>query len=332
MALDQAREKAKGQAAIGTTGRGIGPAYEDKIARRSLRVMDLLNPERLSTKLREITEYHNFTLVNYFGLSPISFEEVFDELLEYAEILKPMISDVSTKLESIREQGGNLLFEGAQGTFLDIDHGTYPFVTSSNTTAGAAAAGSGFGPLYFDYVLGIAKAYTTRVGGGPFPTELKDEIGQQLAERGQEFGAVTGRPRRCGWFDAALMRRSVQLNSLSSLCVTKLDVLDLFVTLRLCVGYRYQGKLLSAPPADTEVFSECEPIYEDMPGWQQSTFGITIWNELPKNAQNYLKRMEELVGVPVSIISTGPDREHTIVLEHPLVAQKQGSRVNGSLV
>ncbi|HVV69366.1 MAG TPA: adenylosuccinate synthase [Gammaproteobacteria bacterium] len=330
VALDQAREKAKGQAAIGTTGRGIGPAYEDKIARRSLRVMDLLNPELLRIKLQEITDYHNFMLVNYFGLSAISFDKVLDELLAYAEILKPMISDVSLMLESIRAQGGPLLFEGAQGTYLDIDHGTYPFVTSSNTTAGAAATGSGLGPLDFDYVLGIAKAYTTRVGGGPFPSELKDQVGQQLAERGQEFGAVTGRPRRCGWFDVALMRRSVQLNSLSSLCITKLDVLDPFAVLRLCVGYRYQGQLLSVPTADTEVFSQCEPVYEDIEGWQQTTFGITTWNDLPRNAQNYLKRIEELVGVPISIVSTGPDREHTVVLEHPLAGQKRQSRVFSS--
>ncbi len=325
VALDQAREKAKGLAAIGTTGRGIGPAYEDKVARRALRVMDLLNLERLKSKLKEITEYHNFTLVNHFGLAPISYDEVLAELLEHAKILIPMITDVTARLGTINQQGGNLLFEGAQGTFLDVDHGTYPYVTSSNTTAGAAATGSGLGPLYFDYVLGITKAYTTRVGGGPFPTELKDKIGQEIAERGQEFGAVTGRPRRCGWYDVALMRRSVQLNSLSSLCVTKLDVLDPFATLRLCVGYRYQGKILSLPTTDTEIFAECEPVYEDIAGWEQSTFGVKTWEGLPKNAQKYLKRIEELVGVPISIVSTGPDREHTIVLQHPLEGRNLGN-------
>jgi adenylosuccinate synthase len=317
VALDQAREKAQGQAAIGTTGRGIGPAYEDKIARRGLRMGDLLHDEYFSKKLRALAEYHNFMLVNLYGLPPIEYESVLDQILISAETLKPLLVDVPSKLSELQKNNGNLLFEGAQGTYLDIDHGTYPYVTSSNTTAGAAATGSGFGPLYFNHILGVVKAYTTRVGGGPFPTELSDGIGHRLAERGHEFGAVTGRPRRCGWFDAAAMRRAVQLNSLSSLCVTKLDVLDGLTNLRMCVGYRHLGKLLSTPPIDTEVFNACEPVFEELPGWNESTAGITDYKKLPSNARAYLNRIEELVGLPIDIISTGPGREETIVLNDP---------------
>ncbi len=318
VALDQAREKAKGQAALGTTCRGIGPAYEDKIARRGLRLGDLQDLSRFADKLKEIADYHNFMLVHYYHVEAIPYEAVLEDLLAAAEKIRPLLTDVTAMLAAIHQNGGNLLFEGAQGTYLDIDHGTYPFVTSSNTTAGAAATGSGLGPLYFDYVLGLTKAYATRVGAGPFPTELKDDSGQQLASRGQEFGSVTGRPRRCGWFDAVAMRRSCQINSLSGLCVTKLDVLDTFPIIKICVGYRYQGEVLITPPIVTEIFQQCEPIYEEIPGWQSSTFGVKTWRDLPTKAQDYLKRLEELLGVPIDLISTGPDREDTIVIRHPL--------------
>lgn len=323
VALDQAREKRRGSAAIGTTGRGIGPAYEDKIARRGLRLVDLLNPRSFAEKLTEIADYHNFVLVNYFGVDAIDVQAVLDETLGFADIIKPLLTDVSAMLATLREQGKNILFEGAQGMYLDIDQGTYPFVTSSNTTAGAAATGSGFGPLYFDGVLGLVKAYTTRVGAGPFPTELTDEHGRVLAERGHEFGSVTGRPRRCGWFDAVAMRRSMQVNSLSSLCLTKLDVMDTFETVRICVGYRYQDKILEIPPLCTEMFSHCQPIYEELSGWQQTTHGVTRWQDLPTNAQLYLQRIEALVGVPIDIISTGPGREQTIVLRDIFAENKQ---------
>lgn len=317
VALDQAREKSK--SAIGTTGRGIGPAYEDKIARRGLRVADLLDEERLTNKLAEIADYHNFLLEKYYGLEKLDFNAVLAQLLTGAEKIRPMVTDVAAVLSNYRQQEDNILFEGAQGTFLDIDHGTYPFVTSSNTTAGAAATGSGFGPLYFDYILGLAKAYTTRVGAGPFPTELFDDVGKRLAERGNEFGSVTGRPRRCGWFDAAAMRRSVQINSLSGLCLTKLDVLDGLDTVRICVGYQYNDQHLSMPPADAEILQQCKPIYEDMPGWQESTFGLTALEQLPANARAYLQRITEILGIPIDVISTGPDRNQTIVLRHPFL-------------
>lgn len=298
IALDKAREAAKGNSAIGTTGRGIGPAYEDKVARRGLRAGDLLDEALCLKKLEELGEYHNFILEEYFGAEPLSFQKVVDEVMTAGAKLKPLIADVTAELMQYRKQGDSLLFEGAQGSMLDIDHGTYPFVTSSNTTAGAVATGTGFGPLYLDYILGITKAYTTRVGAGPFPTELHDAVGQMLSERGQEFGATTGRPRRCGWFDAMVVKKAVQLNSLSGLCITKLDVLDELETLKICVAYDENN----------------EPMYEELPGWQVSTYGIKNYDELPKNAKNYLKRIEELVGVSIAIISTGPDREETIVL------------------
>jgi len=317
VALDQAREKAKGRQALGTTGRGIGPAYEDKIARRALRVIDLLHPDRFAAKLKDVAEYHNFVLTQFFAVEAIPYQAVLEQTLAFADKLRPMVADVSAMLAQFFQENKNLLFEGAQGTYLDIDHGTYPFVTSSNTTAGGAATGSGFGPLQFNQVLGITKAYTTRVGSGPFVTELTDEIGQQLAKNGNEFGSVTGRPRRCGWFDAVLLKRSAQVNSLSSLALMKLDILDAFDTLRICTAYRYNGELLTLPPSDTEVFAECEPVYEDLPGWKSSTYGITEWEKLPENAQKYLKRIEALVGVPIDLVSTGPGREDTIVVRHP---------------
>lgn len=317
VALDQAREKAMGLSAIGTTGRGIGPAYEDKIARRALRVIDLLYPERLAAKLHEIASYHNFVLTHYYGIDKIDEKAVLEDLLQWGEKIKPLIADVPYRLKKLQEAGKYLLFEGAQGTYLDNDHGTYPYVTSSNTTAGAAATGSGFGPLQFQQVLGIAKAYTTRVGAGPFPTELTDQVGQLLAKRGCEFGSVTGRPRRCGWFDAITMQRSAYINSLSSLCVTKLDVLDTLDTIHICVGYRYGGDILSELPLDLESLAVCQPVYEAHPGWLQPTAGVRKWDDLPKNAQAYLKRIETLVGVPIDIVSTGPEREDTIILKHP---------------
>lgn len=315
VALDQAREKRRGKSAIGTTGRGIGPAYEDKIARRGLRLVDLLNPTRFAEKLQEIADYHNFMLTQYYGVDQIPADLVLEEVLRLAETLKPFLADVSAMLSDLRAQGANLLFEGAQGTWLDIDQGTYPYVTSSNTTAGAASTGSGFGPLYLDEVLGLVKAYTTRVGAGPFPTELMDEDGKCLAERGHEFGSVTGRPRRCGWFDVVAMRRSAQANSFSSLCITKLDVLDTLKTIRICVAYRYEDQTLSTPPLDTEKFNLCEPVYEDLPGWQQNTHGIQHWEDLPQNAQAYLNRIQSLLDVPIAIVSTGAGREDTIVVK-----------------
>lgn len=319
VALDQAREKAKGNAKIGTTGRGIGPAYEDKVARRALRLGDLFDEKRFAAKLEEVLEYHNFILQHYHKHDAIDYHQLLESTLALAPQLKPMKADVCALLAEHRAQGKHILFEGAQGVMLDVDHGTYPFVTSSNTVAGAASVGSGFGPLYFDYAMGIMKAYTTRVGSGPFPTELQDEVGKGLAQRGNEFGSVTGRPRRCGWLDVVLMKRSAQLNSLSGLCVTKLDVLDGLDKLRICTGYRLHGKEISVPPIDAVEFGACEPIYEELPGWKESTFGATRFDALPQNAQRYLKRVEELIGVPIDIISTGPDRTQTIILRHPLV-------------
>ncbi len=318
VALDQAREKAKGKAAIGTTGRGIGPAYEDKTARRALRFGDLFDEKRFSAKLEEVLEYHNFILENYHHHDPIDFQQVRDGALALVPQLKPMRADVSALLREHRAKGHNIIFEGAQGTLLDVDHGTYPYVTSSNTVAGAASIGSGFGPRYFDYILGITKAYTTRVGAGPFPTELHDDIGKRIAERGNEFGSVTGRPRRCGWLDMVILRRSIQLNSFSGLCVTKLDVLDGLETLRICTKYRLHGQEIQDMPIDTDVLAACEPVYEDLPGWTESTVGVKTFTDLPKNAQNYLLRIEKLAGIPIDIISTGPDRNETIVLKHPL--------------
>lgn len=317
VALDQAREKARGKAAIGTTGRGIGPAYEDKIARRALRASDLLHRERLAAKLGEVLDYHNFTLKHYFKTSTLDFQQLLDKTMGYAEDIIPMVADVSEMLYQLYEEGSNILFEGAQGTLLDVDHGTYPFVTSSNTTAGGAATGTGIGPLNFDYILGITKAYTTRVGSGPFPTELFDEMGEHLASRGHEFGATTGRPRRCGWFDAVALRRSRQINSLSGLCLTKLDVLDGLETLQICTGYQYNGEVRLTPPSGADEFAECKPVYEEMPGWQESTLGIKSYEALPANARHYIQRIAEITGTPVDMISTGADREETIILRHP---------------
>lgn len=317
VALDKAREAKLGKQAIGTTGRGIGPAYEDKISRRGLRVIDLLHKERFIEKLAELSSYHNFLLREYYGQDGLEYNKVLDDLLAAADALSPLITDVSAILHDAANNGADILFEGAQGSFLDIDHGTYPFVTSSNTTAGAAASGTGFGPHYFDYYLGIVKAYTTRVGAGPFPTELTDEIGTQLAKRGNEFGSVTGRPRRCGWFDGVALKRAVQLNSITGLCLTKLDVLDELETVKICTHYELNGKKISTIPLDLEDFAKCTPVYEEMPGWQQSTFGLQSLSDLPFNAQAYIQRLEAICGVPISIISTGPDRKETIVLEHP---------------
>ncbi|MGD8428973.1 MAG: adenylosuccinate synthase [Ectothiorhodospiraceae bacterium] len=320
IALDQAREKAKGKSAIGTTGRGIGPAYEDKVSRRGIRVADLFHRERLAAKLGELLDFHNFVLQRYFGEPPQDFQRIQEESLALAEALRPITTDVGATLSRLRGDGENLLFEGAQGTLLDIDHGTYPFVTSSNTTAGAAATGTGVGPRDLDYVLGITKAYTTRVGAGPFPTELMDELGEHLARRGHEFGATTGRPRRCGWFDAVALRRAVQINSLTGLCMTKLDVLDELDTLRICVGYDCGGEHWDDLPSGAEAVAECRPEYIEMPGWKQSTVGIREYDELPVQARDYLKRVEELVGVPVDIISTGAERKDTIVMRNPFDA------------
>lgn len=317
VALDQAREKARGKAAIGTTGRGIGPAYEDKVSRRGLRLDDLFHRERFAAKLGEVLDYHNFVLQNYYKSDPVDFQQVLEQSLNWAEQLAPMTADVTGLLHDYRDRGDSVLYEGAQGALLDIDHGTYPFVTSSNTTAGGAATGSGMGPRGLDYVLGITKAYTTRVGAGPFPTELFDEMGEHLARRGHEFGSTTGRARRCGWFDAVALRRSNQINSVSGMCITKLDVLDGLDTIRICVGYQCDGKKLESLSLAADVLEGCEPVYEEMPGWQQSTVGVQSYDELPENACAYLRRIEEIVGVPVDIISTGPDREETIILRNP---------------
>lgn len=317
VALDHARELARGSAAIGTTRRGIGPAYEDKIARRALRVGDLLHRERFAAKLGEVLDFHNFVLQRYYRAEPIDFARTLEENLGYAEQIVPMVADVTDELYRYQLRGENLLFEGAQGTLLDIDHGTYPYVTSSNTTAGGAATGTGAGPRSFDYVLGITKAYTTRVGSGPFPTELMDEMGEHLARRGHEFGATTGRPRRCGWFDAVALRRSQQINSLTGLCITKLDVLDGLDTLRICVGYRIGDEIRAMPPVGAEAYAACEPVYEEMPGWSESTLGIRSYAELPGSARAYLDRLSEVVGTPIDIISTGPERSETIVLRNP---------------
>src|SRR5262245_34471971 len=317
VALDLSRERARGANAIGTTGRGIGPAYEDKVARRAVRVSDLFQRERFAAKLGEVLDFHNFVLQHYFRQPPIHFQQVLEESLAHAERIKPLVTDVTQALETLRERGENVLFEGAQGAMLDVDLGTYPYVTSSNTTAGGAATGTGIGPREFDYVLGIIKAYTTRVGAGPFPTELFDEYGEHLSRVGHEFGSVTGRKRRCGWFDSVASRRSILHNSVSGLCVTKLDVLDQLDTIRVAVGYRQGGKTLATPPWMVDGFADCEPVYEELPGWQQSTVGITKYSELPVNARRYLERLQEIVGAPVDIVSTGPERDQTIVLRHP---------------
>ncbi len=317
VAIDRARETAKGASKIGTTGRGIGPAYEDKVARRAIRLQDLFHRERFAAKLGEALDYHNFVLREYFRSETIDFNRTLDEALAFAQRIFPMVGDVPRLLYEAQRAGSNLLFEGAQGTLLDVDHGTYPYVTSSNCVAGAAAAGAGVGPGSLHYVLGITKAYTTRVGSGPFPTELDDEAGKHLASRGNEFGATTGRPRRCGWFDAAALKRSIQINGVSGLCVTKLDVLDGMERVRLGVGYRMNGVERDILPFGAEMLAECEPLYEEMPGWSASTVGLTRHEELPRAAQDYLKRMEEVCDVPIDLISTGPDRDQTIVRRHP---------------
>jgi adenylosuccinate synthase len=317
VALDAAREKARGSSAIGTTGRGIGPAYEDKVSRRALKVSDLFVRETFASKLGEILDYHNFLLKNYYGAEPVDFAKTLDEALGYAEIVAPITADVTQILQDLEDSGESILFEGAQGTFLDIDHGTYPFVTSSNTVAAAASTGTGIGPRSLDYILGIVKAYTTRVGAGPFPTELFDDDGAHLAKVGAEFGATTGRPRRCGWFDAVALRRSIINSSVSGLCVTKLDVLDELETIQICIGYKIDGEPISGLPVVVDRFAQCVPIYEEWSGWQESTVGVTSNDDLPQKARDYLARIEELAGVPVDIISTGPDREQTIIKTHP---------------
>jgi len=317
VALDLARERARGERAIGTTGRGIGPAYEDKVARRAVRVADLAHRERFASKLGEVLDFHNFVLKHYFHAETVDFQRVLDDALAHAEWLLPLVADVTGLLAEARARGEHILFEGAQGALLDIDHGTYPFVTSSNTTAGGAATGSGVGPLAVDAVLGITKAYTTRVGAGPFPTELFDDTGARLAQRGHEFGSTTGRPRRCGWFDAVALKRSAQLNSLTSLCLTKLDVLDGLETIRVCTGYEVGGAVLESAPVGAEGLAEVRPVYEELPGWQESTFGVRRLEELPAAARAYIERIEALVGVPVDLISTGPERDETIVRRHP---------------
>lgn len=319
VALDLARELRRGDARIGTTGKGIGPAYEDKVARRAIRVADLLNPEVFAEKLKQNMDYHNFVLENYLKVEPVSYQKTLNDTLAVIPRIKPLIADVSTALNRAYESGSNLLFEGAQGSLLDVDHGTYPYVTSSNCVAGNAAAGAGIGPGMLNYILGITKAYTTRVGSGPFPSELSTDegVGKHLSVVGMEFGTVTGRPRRCGWFDAALLRRSAQLNGLSGLCLTKLDVLDGLETIKICVGYKMDGKEIQIFPSNGEDASRCEPIYEEMPGWTENTIGTRSMDALPANAQAYIKRIEELVGKPVDMVSTGPDREETLVLRHP---------------
>ncbi|EGG95335.1 Adenylosuccinate synthetase [gamma proteobacterium IMCC1989] len=317
VALDQAREIKRGNDKIGTTGRGIGPAYEDKVARRGLRLGDIFNPESFAEKLKEVMEYHNFALVNYYGVEAVDYDTVLAESLVWAEELKPMVLDITNKLHAARESGESILFEGAQGSLLDIDHGTYPYVTSSNTTAGGVATGSGMGPMYIDYVLGITKAYTTRVGSGPFPTELSCEVGNHLGVKGHEFGATTGRERRCGWFDAVAVKHAIRINSISGLCLTKLDVLDGLESINICTGYKNaEGESISVP-FDSAGWDKIVPVYETMPGWSESTFGAQTMEELPANAIAYIKRLEELVGAPADIVSTGPDRVETIVLRHP---------------
>jgi adenylosuccinate synthase len=317
VAIDQARELAMGAGKIGTTGRGIGPAYEDKVARRSVRLGDLQHPKRFASKLKEVMEYHNFQLTHYYKTAALDYQQVLDETLTMAQEIVPMIADVTGLLHECREKGQNIMFEGAQGSLLDIDHGTYPFVTSSNTTAGGVATGSGFGPLYLDYVLGITKAYTTRVGSGPFPTELFDNCGKHLADKGHEFGATTGRARRCGWFDAVALRQAVRINSVSGLCLTKLDVLDGMETIKICVAYQQQDGSPAAMPVDSEDYERLVPIYEEIEGWSESTLGAQSLDALPANARAYIERLQALVGAPIDIISTGPDRVETIVLRHP---------------
>jgi adenylosuccinate synthase len=319
IAVDKAREKARGDKAIGTTGRGIGPAYEDKVARRALRAGDLLNPSVFAEKLKDMLEFHNFMLVNYYQTEAVDYQQMLDNTLKLAQQVTPMLSDVGEDLYRYQQAGKNILFEGAQGALLDVDHGTYPYVTSSSTTAGGAATGTGIGPLSLDYVLGITKAYSTRVGNGPFPTELFDEKGEHLGVKGHEFGATTGRKRRCGWFDAVAMRKSAQINSLTSICLTKLDVLDGLEKIGICTAYRINGQETLIAPLGAEQYAECEAVIEYLPGWSESTLGITDYEKLPDNAKTYIRRIEELIGIKISILSTGADRNETIILEHPFV-------------
>lgn len=322
VALDRARELAKGKSAIGTTGRGIGPAYEDKVARRGIRFSDLFDEQCFRLKLEETLSYHNFVLEHYHKVETIDYLSLCDEMLALAAQLRPYRADVADLLAQSRQQNKNILFEGAQGTFLDIDHGTYPFVTSSNTVAGNACAGTGTGPRDLDYILGITKAYSTRVGSGPFPTELQDDIGKHLAKQGNEFGSVTGRPRRCGWLDMVMLRRALSLNSFSGFCITKLDVLDGLETLRICTRYRLGDKEITLPPLESKELALCEPLYEELPGWKECTVGITKFTDLPLQAQKYLLRIEELGGVPIHMISTGPDRKDAIILQHPYAEER----------
>lgn len=321
VAMDVAREKARGAKAIGTTGRGIGPAYEDKVARRALRVGDLFNKDTFAAKLKEVVDYYNFQLVHYYQADAVDYQTVLDDILAVADVLTAMVVDVSELLDSARKRGDLMMFEGAQGTLLDIDHGTYPYVTSSNTTAGVATTGSGLGPRYVDYVLGIVKAYSTRVGAGPFPTELFDDTGEFLCAKGNEFGATTGRRRRTGWLDAVAVRRSVQINSLSGFCLTKLDVLDGLQEVKICTAYRLpDGRVVESTPLAADNWEGIEPIYETMPGWSESTFGVKAFDKLPEAARRYIKRIEEVTGVPVDIVSTGPDRSETMILRDPFDA------------
>jgi adenylosuccinate synthase len=318
VALDKAREAKKGATAIGTTGRGIGPAYEDKVARRALKASDLLHPGRLESKLRELLEYHNFVLQHYHQEKPIDYDALLAQCYQWSEQLSPMICDVTERLHAHRRENHSILFEGAQGIYLDIDHGTYPYVTSSNTCVGSVTNGAGVGPHYLNYILGVAKAYTTRVGGGPFITELQDAIGKRLAERGNEFGAVTGRPRRCGWLDMVLLRRSIELNSITGVCLTKLDVMDGLDVIRIATAYRdAAGNVFTAPPPMADDFEGLEPVYEEMPGWQESTADVTSFEQLPTKAQAYVKRIESLLGVPVDMLSTGAERDSTIIMRDP---------------
>ncbi|MDH3886984.1 MAG: adenylosuccinate synthase [Gammaproteobacteria bacterium] len=317
IALDQARELARGKKAIGTTGRGIGPAYEDKVSRRGLRLGELMDPAHFSERLREVMEYHNFALEHYFKAAPVDYQQVLDETLAQGEQIAPMVTDVPGELHRLRKQGSSIMFEGAQGALLDIDHGTYPYVTSSTTTSGGAASGSGVGPRHIDYVLGIVKAYTTRVGAGPFPTELFDDDGKHLGEKGHEFGATTGRKRRCGWLDAVSLKRSLDINSVSGICITKLDVLDGLETLRIAVNYKLNGEILDTPPGGADLIEQCEPEYIDMPGWSESTVGTKSYDDLPAAAKAYLDKVESVCETPIAIISTGPDRAETIIIKHP---------------
>ena len=317
IALDQAREVARGKKAIGTTGRGIGPAYEDKVSRRGIRLGEIVDEAHFKERLREVMEYHNYALENYFKADAVDYQMVLDSSLAMREDLVSMIGDIPGILHRMRREGKSIMFEGAQGALLDIDHGTYPYVTSSTTTSGGAASGTGVGPRDLDYVLGIVKAYTTRVGAGPFPTELFDDDGQHMGEKGHEFGATTGRQRRCGWLDTVALRRSLEINSVTGMCVTKLDVLDGLETLKICVAYKLDGKEVDTPPVGADRFEQCEPVFIELPGWKESTFGVKSYEDLPKAAQTYLRKIEELCATPVDIISTGPDRNETIVLRHP---------------